>query len=251
MPTGQTFMLQQYSLPWVSIMLIQIARRLLKSHNGKISFSQSGEDLIINFIFKVLKIKRPTYLDIGAHDPFYLSNTAFFYLRGCRGICIEPDPELFKNIKKNRKHDICLNVGIGTGDAAKADFFVMTSSTLNTFSKEEAHRYESFGNQTIEKVLSIPLLSINSLVAQHCQKTPDFLNLDVEGLDYEIIKSIDFDKFRPIVICVETMSYSENASETKLNKILDHLIQNNYMIYADTYINTIFVDKHRWVNRSV
>jgi hypothetical protein len=58
----------------------------------KKSFSQSGEDLIIDFIFNALGISRPSYIDIGAHHPYYLNNTAIFYLRGARGINIEPDP---------------------------------------------------------------------------------------------------------------------------------------------------------------
>ena len=55
----------------------------------KKSFSQCGEDLIVNYIFGLRGITKPTYLDIGANDPFYLNNTALFYINGCRGINIE------------------------------------------------------------------------------------------------------------------------------------------------------------------
>ncbi len=72
--------------------------------------------MIVNCIFEhCLLLKQPTYLDIGAHHPTYLINTAFFYLKGLRGVCIEPDPFLFAEFKKERKKDTCLNVGIGIG----------------------------------------------------------------------------------------------------------------------------------------
>ncbi len=79
----------------------------------KISFSQCGEDLIVQNIFNCLGIEKPSYIDVGAYDPFIFSNTALFYSKGSRGINIEPDPHLYKTFPKHRKEDINLNVGIG------------------------------------------------------------------------------------------------------------------------------------------
>ena len=69
--------------------------------DAKVSYSQSGEDLIVDFIFQALKIDNPTYLDIGAHHPSFINNTFFFYEKGCVGVCVEPDPTLFEKIKEN------------------------------------------------------------------------------------------------------------------------------------------------------
>lgn len=215
----------------------------------KTSYSQSGEDLIINFILSTLGIKSPTYIDIGAHHPFYLSNTAFFYENGSRGVCIEPDPTLFKTIQKYRKNDICLNIGIGLSEEKEADFFIMTSPTLNTFSKEQAIEYESYGNITIEKVHKVSLKNINNIIESYVKKTPNFVSLDVEGLDYQILKSFDFEKYRPEVFCIETLTYTEDKSEKKLTEIIEFMLEIDYMIYADTYINTIFVNRASWENR--
>ncbi|MFM6249337.1 MAG: hypothetical protein ACKPEQ_09345, partial [Dolichospermum sp.] len=65
---------------------------LFNKDSKHISYSQCGEDLIINFIFNNLGIINPSYLDIGAHHPTYLSNTYSFYRKGCQGVCVEPDP---------------------------------------------------------------------------------------------------------------------------------------------------------------
>ncbi len=67
------------------------------------SYSQLGEDLIVRYLFDDLKIDKPTYIDIGANDPYILSNTAFFYKSGCKGINIEPNPVLCKKIR-NKRH---------------------------------------------------------------------------------------------------------------------------------------------------
>jgi len=215
----------------------------------KVSYSQSGEDLIINFILSTLGIKNPTYIDIGAHHPFYLSNTALLYQNGARGICIEPDPVLFKTIQKYRKNDICLNIGIGFSEEKEADFFIMQCPTLNTFSKEQAIEYENYGTYKIEKVCKIRLKNINNIIESYLKKTPNLISLDVEGLDYQILKSLDFEKYRPEVFCIETLTYTEDNSEKKLTEIIDFMLEKDYMIYADTFINTIFVNRASWSNR--
>lgn len=217
----------------------------------KICYSQLGEDLIIDLIFKNLKIEKPTYIDVGTNDPIKLNNTYFFYKKGSQGICIEPDPELFKKIKKKRPKDICLNTGIGSEENQKADYYVMSSKVLSTFSKEEADNLILATNQKIEKVLQIPLLPLDKIIKENFNNnTPNFMSLDTEGFDFEILKSIDFEKFRPEVICVETLTYTEDATERKETEIVDFMIRKGYFVHADTYINTIFADKQKWFGRS-
>jgi len=233
--------------------LLSSIRRLVTSvkyYNAAHSYSQCGEDLIINFIFEnYLKINKPSYLDIGAHNPTYLSNTYFFYQRGCHGVCIEPDPNLCDKIRNKRSRDTCLNVGVGFSSEANADFYVMTTKTLNTFSEEEAKRYQSYETQKIEKVLKIPLIPVNEIIRNNFKSCPNLVSLDVEGLDLNILKSFDFTNYRPEIFCIETLTYVEDKSETKITEINDLLSSKDYMVYADTYINTIFVDKKAWDNR--
>lgn len=216
---------------------------------SKSSYAQCGEDMIADFILTNLKINLPYYLDIGAHHPSYLSNTYFFYKKGATGVCIEPDPDLFAEIRKKRKRDLCINAGVGVTSATEADFYVMSSKTLNTFSKDEAERYQSYGRQKIEKVYQVPLLPIGEILEKHLLKVPNFVSLDVEGLDYEIIQAFNLRQWRPEVFCIETITYTEDNSEEKENDIICHMLNNEYMVYADTYINTIFVDRKKWRNR--
>jgi len=213
----------------------------------KKSFSQCGEDLIVKFIFDNLGIKNPSYIDIGAHHPNYINNTTIFYNKNSLGINIEPDPVLFKEFQRLRKKDININAGIAEKEEL-LNFYIMSVPTLNTFSKTEARNLEKEGYK-ISKVKKIQVLPIKKIIAEYANdKFPDFLSLDVEGLDMEILESIDY-KNAPLIICVETISFSNSGKGIKDNTIADFLKDKGYMVYADTHINTIFIKQDKWVNR--
>lgn len=114
----------------------------------KNSYSQSGEDLIVRYIFTQLGIAKPSYIDIGAHYPYYLSTTALFYEAGSKEINIEPDPVLYKAFIQNRSKDVNLNVGI-SDTISVLDFYIINNPVLNTFSKQEAENYYKEGNYHI------------------------------------------------------------------------------------------------------
>ncbi len=217
-----------------------------KNQYQKKSYAQSGEDLIIDFIFHELKNPLPTYIDIGAHHPFYLNNTAIFYERGGQGINIEPDPTLFMEFTWERKRDTNLNIGI-SGKEDILDFYQISTPTLNTFSYEEAVAYNKQGDFKIEKVHKIPVDTVNNILKKYNNNIfPDFLSLDAEGIDEIVLQSINYQENFPKVICVETISFSTTGRCRKNNDIISFLIEKGYLLYADTYINSIFVKKDIW-----
>lgn len=216
-------------------------------HASRTSFAQQGEDLVIDFIFTwMLNCPNPSYLDIGVNHPSHLNNTYFFYKKGCTGVNIEPDPDLIASIKNKRKKDITLSVGINK-EKALLDFYVMETSTLNTFSKETAESYsndERFGKPKIKAIIKIPLVPINDILQEYFLSNNNyFISIDVEGLDYEILSSIDFEKFRPAVICIETDSFLKSLM---LNKCTNFLKDVLYSSYGENSINTIFIDSTRF-----
>jgi FkbM family methyltransferase len=215
----------------------------------KRSYSQSGEDLIVDFILRALRMGLPSYLDIGAYRPTFINNTYHFYERGGAGILVEPNPFLFEELKKIRPRDTILNVGVGAKEEKEKDFYILTSATLSTFSGEEMERLTASGNQKVEKVLKIPVRDINSLIEEYFSPAPHFISLDVEGGEMEILTSLDFSRFKPEVLCIETLEYSDENKEKKEKEIIDFMERKGYMVYADTYINTIFVDRLKWRQR--
>ena len=206
-----------------------------------ISYSQTGEDLIIAFLIAAKKIKNFTYLDIGANHPTKFNNTFKFYEEGFRGVCIEPDPHVFALLSKKRPKDTCLNIGMAGKASSKADFYIMSNPVLNTFSKEEAASLEKNNFDKIRKVIQVPLHTAEEIIDKYFNgKAPVFVNLDVEGLDEEILNTFPFSKYKPAIFCIETVTYTDDASSEKRKEIFDLMHRNGYKAFADTYINTIF-----------
>jgi FkbM family methyltransferase len=208
------------------------------------SYSQVGEDKIVTYLLYSLNIFKPTYLEIGTNQPVICNNTYLFYLRGSKGVCIEPDPEMYKQIKKKRRRDTVLNIGIGPGKESQAPFYLFPGKVngWSTFSESEA-RIRQAESGIKPEVITIPIRNINDVIAENFDTCPNFISLDVEGLDLEILQSLDFDRFKPEVICVETISFSIDNTEEKLTDIMDFMHSKGYFTYADTHVNTIFCRK--------
>lgn len=215
----------------------------------KFSYSQSGEDLIVKYIFDQFGMGQPSYMDIGAHHPFYLSNTALFHERGSRGINIEPDPVLMKAFLQHRSNDVNLNIGI-SDEKSVLDFYIINNPVLNTFSKEEAENYHKEGDYHIVETRKIEVNTVKAVLDEHRNgKFPDFLSIDAEGVDEVVLKSLDLMNSLPVVICVETISFSNTGKGKKNQALIDFVLSKGYFLYADTYINSIFVLKDKWENR--
>lgn len=212
---------------------------------SKKSYSQCGEDLIIDYIFKLRNILNPSYLDIGANHPFQLSNTALFYNRGNVGVNIEANPSLMANFYKNRPNDINLNIGIGVSDE-QLDFYVMEDHTLSTFSKDEMESMVKFGKK-LKEIKPIKVVPIKTILEAHFNNSPpDLLSIDVEGLDLQILTSLEFEKYAPKIICVEASEYSPIGCGARRNELIDFLKENEYYEYANTNLNAIMVRKDFW-----
>jgi FkbM family methyltransferase len=205
------------------------------------SYSQSGEDVIVNMIFGFLGVKQPSYLDIGAWLPQAGNNTYLSYTRGGRGVLVEPNVAMIPELKAARPGDTVLNVGIGVTGQKEADYYCMTVDQWNTFDKEEAELRAAKSQARIVKVVKMPLVTINKVIEEHFRgKAPDFISIDVEGLDVAIMQTLDFQRFRPKVICAETLvplGFNMDPAMTKF------LAQQGYEARAVTFPNTIYVDK--------
>jgi len=208
------------------------------------SYSQCGEDLIVKFLLDVIHGTRPKrYLDIGANHPFRLSNTALLYSNGGQGLLIEPNPYFSQLLRQKRPRDNVIECGVHFSEYTHADYYVMDSPTLNTFSDEELKRYQSMGHR-LEKTLNVELKNIN-VVLDMAGET-DFMSIDIEGLDKEIIEAIDWTRYRPTCVCVETLTYETKKEPEKNTSIIKIMESKNYFLYADTFVNSIFIDCDQW-----
>jgi FkbM family methyltransferase len=213
------------------------------------SYSQCGEDMILSFIFyKALKIKKPTYLDIGAYDPYEDSNTAIFYENGSTGVNVEPNLERYEKIAKERKQDINLNLGVSSKEGF-ADFYMVSSEKMSTLVKPKAEKLLASYQMSIKSTKKIKVITVNKIIEKYCEGIcPDLLSLDAEGMDLAILHSINWKKYSPTAICTETASYSTDGNEKKDVRLISYLESKGYMVYADTRINTIFIKRDRYIN---
>lgn len=161
------------------------------------SYAQNAEDLILALLLK--KVKRGFYVDVGANHPDNDSVTKLFYKRGWRGINIEPIPSLYKKFIKARPRDINVNKGV----SRKPGKMILREYSgelhgLSTFSKKIM---ESRTDEYTEyPVVTEPLKKI---LTTHKVKEIDFLKIDVEGLEDEVVEGNDWTRFRPKIIVVE------------------------------------------------
>lgn len=213
------------------------------------SYSQAGEDAILRFLFNDFGKKKIQYLDIGTNSPDYGNNTYLFYRNGSRGVCIEADISLIDKIKAVRQGDKVINAGVSFSEEKEADFYIFDVAAINTFDKKEAEYRSSFGNYKIVKVVKVPLININDLIKNNFSTHPDLLSIDIEGLDFAVLQSLDYASYPIPVICVETCTYSENHIRPKDRSIAEFMVTKGYEVYADTYINTIFVNKKWFYNQ--
>ncbi len=214
--------------------------------NTQFSHAEQGEDLIIQSLLGKLGVKRPiTYLDIGAFDPVYDSNTYLFYKAGGHGILVEPNPAKTARLKSVRSRDRTLAIGIGTSaQRTMTDYYVIggpSKGNLNTFSKDEADEIQRKAGTVhfLEKVIQLPLENINTIMQQELGAAPNLLSIDTEGMDLDILKTMDFDRFRPEVICAETLRVGSDVVNVDILKLLE---SKRYSARGATFLNTIFVD---------
>ena len=210
------------------------------------SYSQRGEDIILKKLLQEFGINKPTYFDVGANHPKRLSNTYLFYKTGARGVLVEPDKHNHSLLLRQRSGDVAVWAVVGA-TPCEAVFHEFSNHTRSTIYKENLLDLERIKGGRIIDSYKVAVISVNKLFLDY--GVPDLLCVDAEGMDEEIIKSIDFEKFRPKVICVEIVDLDKlkaNTLETIDEGTISFLQSKNYYFAAHTMANGIFVDKKAW-----
>jgi FkbM family methyltransferase len=219
-----------------------IRRKIYQRYN--ISFSKSGEDMQLKQLLKVNR--KGVYINIGCWDPVKASNSYYFHLRGWKGICIDPNPKMQTLFTQKRKSDIFVNSAVGLGNETLTYYMLEDSlSSMNTldYSFIQQHQLE-------DKVVTkkeIQTVSLQSILEQHIQdgEAIDFLDVDVEGFDLEVLQSNDWERYRPKVILIET----EQSLAIDLQSEITHFLnEQKYTLIAKSVIqgslgNLFFIDQ--------
>lgn len=169
---------------------------------ARISFAQNMEDILLDRVFS--DQRTGLYFDVGACHPVLDSNTHFFHLRGWHGVNLEPNPEGIERFRKQRPDDLNLAVAASDRNGTCLFYKVLDHSIqgLSTCDQEMAQRYRARGVEVLEH--PVPIQTLRSIVQEHQIPEPDFLSIDVELQEEDVIRGIDLDRWQPRVIVVES-----------------------------------------------
>lgn len=212
------------------------------------SYSSYGEDAIFNGILKRLSwimqedlFSYRTYLDIGAFHPVKESDTYALYLIGWRGTLVEPNKYFNVLVNENRFEDRLLNIAVNT-EPGQAELLIFSGGdSSNTLSRSFADRKSAAQNTAIQESMLVECRTIEQIVLdhiEHFQQIPFVMNIDIEGLDEDVIKTYPEYFGIPFIFIEDTIleSFCENSS---IRKIMDG---KGYVPIATTLLTTLYID---------
>lgn len=220
--------------------------REIFNKRGKVYYSAFGEDSIVEGIlsrYKFLTGQKFTfsYIDLGSWMPVTDSNTYFYYKKGVRGTAIDANKNLIK-FWKLRKKDFFLNVACSNDKTSSMNFFNKFAPS-NTLNNEFAERLSKAQNRIIEFKETLNSVSLKEIVDKHLSKYPGnfMLDIDLEGMDLEILKSYDFRSMpRPSILLIEDVpGVPSKFSNSDITMYLQH---NQYSLVGRSVITSVFID---------
>ena len=210
------------------------------------TYSQCGEDTIAAFLLGAMGVDMATlrYVDIGCHDPQNLNNTYAFYERGAQGVAIDANPLKAQRFKQARARDVVINAMVDAEPSPGAPFWVLAPDTLSTGNEAEAQRLLESKAVRLQQVVTVPRVSPRQVLAQFFDgRAPDLVSIDVEGADELIAQCFLASACKPTVFVVETLEYVPRGFGRKKQETIELFERSGYQLYADTYINSVFVNR--------
>jgi len=204
-----------------------------------VSYSQNAEDVRLWRVFG--EVEHGFYIDIGAGDPVEYSLTKLFYDRGWSGINIEPGPA-FSALEAQRTRDINLRLAVAPEEGAR-DFWISSPhSGISTF--YPATSLDVLPEGFAYEQVTVECMPAWRILEEHAGgRSIDFMTIDVEGAEADVIRSINFETTRPTVLVVEAITplTMEPSHEVWEPIVLDA----DYVFAAFDGLNRFYVDRAR------
>ena len=201
--------------------------------------SQEGEDILIKRLLKWHYNSVGFYIDVGAHHPVRFSNTFHYYLKGWSGINIEPCPSSLDLFNETRPRDVNLSVGI-SDQTGELEYFEFKETAFNSFDPNSVEYAKT--RTELLKSTNIAVQTLESVLDEHLpdQQTISFLTVDVEGLELKALKSSNWSKYRPHIVCVEALTTSQ------LELIDQYMTSVAYTRVASTKNSYLYCEDEFW-----
>lgn len=202
----------------------------------RLSYSQFGEDIMAQNALR--RVSPGFYVDVGAHHPLKLSNTALLHLRGWDGINVEPQAEAIKAFEEHRPRALNLRAAIHN-ELDTVTLHKFKGGRIDTVIPDRAEQLAQDKESVGEEV--VPAMSLNRLFTDHVPEgvRVNYFSLDIEGYDTEALLAFDLDRHRPDVICVELHRY--NVLALGDDPVVRHLKDHGYHPFAINIMSFTFV----------
>jgi FkbM family methyltransferase len=227
----------QKAPPFVKTLALLVRSYVIDGYAMR-TYSQEGEDMILRRLFAGRKTG--FYVDVGAHHPMRYSNTYYFYKLGWRGINIEPNPAAVGLFRRLRKRDI--NVQLGVSDnVGELTYFVFNEPALNSFDEALSLERQSDQYRIIDKI-TVRVKPLEAVLDESLPKDVkmDFLSIDVEGYDLNVLRSNNWVKYRPTCVLVEALGTdTECLPSTPIHQFLH---SKGYRFFAKTFNTMIYLN---------
>lgn len=213
----------------------------LRPSNRRVSFGQTGQDVLAEFLMIRNKIitreegLRGTYVDIGCNHPHSGSNTFFFYERGWSGVCVDADPDLCAVFKAARPRDQVFSCGIGMPERVM-DFFLFDNPQHNTFNPGRAKAKP----ERLRAVVPIRIRPLEDILTEAGTTSISFMSIDVEGLEMEVLASLNLRRFRPRLLLTEAL---RPIGAIRSDPIFELLTGSGYELLAHTGHDSFYLDR--------
>lgn len=210
-----------------------IAARLIDCGEQPVStsYSTANEDLIFYHTLSKLGVTNPYYMDIGVCHPVIRNNTYLLYEKGfTEGVLVEPNLNMNELGQIYRPENTIVKAGASTDKSGSLKYYHHPVSTFcghNTFDHNLALE-QGFGDSYTE----VPVYPINQIMKDYCAKVPDLLDIDTEGMDFELLQALDTEQYRIKLICTEAFD------REKMTKLME---SKGYVHYMETLENTLYL----------
>lgn len=208
------------------------------SKHAQLSYATEGEDLVLQRLMD--SRGNGIFVDVGAHHPIKRSNTYYYYRQGWRGINIDAMPGSMQAFMKERPEDINLEIPISDSEQ-ELKYYMFNASDLNTFDSSKIEIYLKYPGVKLEKEIVLKTRTLAQILDEHFEKLKsskiDFLSVDVEGLDLQVLKSNNWQRYRPEYVLAEDLF--QNAAETCSGKLAIFMRSVGYELISKT-CNTAF-----------
>ena len=222
--------------------ILSLLKKKFKSN--KKSYSFGSVDLLINYYFK--NKQKGVYLDVGCQHPISNNNTYLLYKKGWSGINIDLDFKSIQLFNLARSSDININATVSSGEFTKDLFFYHDKSPINTIEKKIA----DYQSAKVTEVRSVETKTLNDILIDNLINKVDYLNIDVEGHEIDVLNGFDINKFSPDIVSVEFLDLAMKKLEFKNNNlknvlnssIYEYMTKNGYGLINWNHADLIFIN---------